>query len=108
MPNVRISIESCCFIDAAKEAIGITNQQRNSDVWFIWKFLEANKEGDAEAFTSILTIAECTHADGNQVQRIQNLFDRLLMSGQYCVLIQPTPFFGEEARNLRWKKTQWR
>src|SRR6185437_3095393 len=99
----RVYIESCCFIDAAKEAIGITDQQRTSDVWFLWKFLEANKAKDAEVFTSVLTIAECTHADGNEDQRVRNLFDRVLMAGQHCALVQPTPFIGEDARNLRWK-----
>jgi hypothetical protein len=99
----RIYVESCCFIDAAKEAVGVANQQRNSDVWFLWKFLEANKAKDAEIFTSVLTIAESTHADGNEDARVRNLFDRVLMSGQHCVLVQPTPFIGEDARNLRWK-----
>ena len=67
------------------------------------KFLEANKAKHVDVFTSVLTIAECTHADGNEDTRVRNLFDRVLMSGQFCSLIQPTPFIAEDARNLRWK-----
>jgi hypothetical protein len=35
--------------------------------------------------------------------RVRDLFTRLLMSGQYVRLIQPTPFVAAEARDLRWK-----
>ena len=75
---------------------------RNADVWFLWKMLEAHKEKDIEVFTSVLTIAECTHADGNSEQKVRELCTRLLMSGQYVTLVQPTPFIGADARDLRW------
>ena len=99
----RLYVESCCFIDAAKESVGILASERKTDVWFLWKLLEAHKDGAIEVFTSVLTIAECTHAEGNDDARVRNLFERLLMSGQYCVLIQPTPFVASDARDLRWK-----
>src|SRR5438105_2837959 len=36
------------------------------------------------------------HADGNMEPRVRDLFTRLLMSGQYVRLIQPTPFVAAE------------
>jgi predicted nucleic acid-binding protein len=65
--------------------------------------LEANKDGEIDVLTSVLTIAECTHAEGNSEPKIRELFTRLLMSGQYVQLIQPTPFIAADARDLRWK-----
>lgn len=99
----RLYVESCCFIDAAKAAVGSVSSQRDSDVWFLWKLLEAHKDKAVEVYTSVLTIAECTHADGKDDSRVRGLFERLLMTGQYCILIQPTPFIGADARDLRWK-----
>ena len=98
----RSYLDSCCFIDLAKQAIGTLPADRASSTWYVWKLLEANKDGEIEVFTSTLTIAECTHADGNIEQRIRDLFIRLLMSGQYTRLVQPTPFIAAAARDLRW------
>ena len=99
----RLYIESCCFIDAAKHTIGLGNKDRSDDVWFLHQLLEAHKDKAIEVFTSVLTIAECTHADGNSDKRIRDIFDRLLTSGQYCILVQPTLFIAMDARDLRWK-----
>ena len=99
----RLYIESCCFIDAAKDTIGRGSKDRTDDVWFLRKLLEAHKDKVIEIFTSVLTIAECTHADGNSEKRVRDMFDRLLTSGQFCVLVQPTPFIAMDARDLRWK-----
>jgi PIN domain len=91
------------ILDAAKQAIGILPNARNSDVWHLWKLLEAHKEGDVVLFSSILSIAECTHAGGNMDDRVQNLFKRLLLSGEHLKLVQPTPYIAADARDLRWK-----
>jgi hypothetical protein len=104
MPDLpHIYVESCCFIDAAKGAIGTANKARDTDVWYLWKLLEAHKDRAVEVFTSVLTIAECTHADGNDDARVRGTFERLLASGQFCALIQPTVFIAIDARDLRWK-----
>jgi hypothetical protein len=99
----RIYLDSCCFIDAAKQAIGILPTERDADVWYIRQVLEAHKDGEIVAFTSVLTITECTHADGNIDARVQGVFSRLLTSGQYVTLVQPTPFIAADGRDLRWK-----
>ena len=99
----RIYLDSCCFIDAAKQATGILPTERDSDAWHIRQILEAHKDQELIAFTSVLTITECTHAEGNIDARVQGLFTRLLSSGQYINLVQPTPFIAIDGRDLRWK-----
>jgi predicted nucleic acid-binding protein len=103
MADDRLYVDSCCFIDLAKESIGTLPQERANHSWYIWKLLEANKDQELEVYTSTLTIAECTHADGNMDQRVRDLFTRLLMSGQYVRLVQPTPFVAADGRDLRWR-----
>ncbi len=99
----RIYLDSCCFIDIAKQSIGILPTARDVDVWYLWKILEAHKDGEIAVFTSMLSIVECTHADGNMTPKVRDLFIRLLMSGQYVTLVQPTPFLAADGRDLRWK-----
>lgn len=101
--KVKVYLDSCCFIDMAKESVGLLPTSRTQDVWYCWKFLEANKDGEIDVLTSILTIAECTHAAGNSESRVRDLFTRVLMSGQYVKLVQPTPFIAADARDLRWQ-----
>ena len=100
----QVYLDSCCFIDMAKEAVGQKlTSQREQDVWHLKQLLQAARDGEIVAYTSVLTIAECTHADGNLSDGVQSIFTRLLTSGQYTVLIQPTPFIAIEARDLRWQ-----
>jgi hypothetical protein len=99
----KIYIDSCCFVDAAKQSIGNLPNLMANEVWYLWKFFEAHKDGDVILYTSILSIAECTHADGNMDERIRSLFTRLLLSGEHVRLVQVTPFIASDARDLRWK-----
>ncbi len=99
----RIYLDSCCFIDIAKQAIGNLDSARARDVWHTRQILEANKEGDLLAYTSVLSIVECTHADAVMDQRVRDLYTRLLTSGQYVALVQPTPFIATDGRDLRWR-----
>lgn len=98
----KVYMDSCCFIDLAKEAIGALLPNRKPDVWFTWKLLQAHKDREIDVITSVLTIAEATHADGNNDANVRDLLTRLLMSGQYLQLVQPTPFIAADARDLRW------
>ena len=99
----RVYIDACCFIDIAKHRIGVdVTEQRAKNVWHVSKFLEAHKEKDAVVFTSVLTITECLHADGNVDEAVKDIFTRLLTSGQFLILVQPTPLLAVEARHLRW------
>src|SRR3984893_5486601 len=99
----RIYLDSCCFIDMAKQEVGVTfNTDRANDVWRLKQLLQAKMDGEISAFTSTLAIAECTSVDGSVTQKVKDIFTRLLMSGQYVVLVQPTPFIMQDGRDLKW------
>ncbi len=104
MPEKRgVYLDSCCFIDMVKEGAGhALETDRAKDVWFLKQLTQACRDGEIEVFTSVLTIAECTHAGDDISQAVKNHFHSLLMSGQYVRLIQPTPFIATDARDLRW------
>lgn len=101
----RVYIDSCCFIDMVKTAVGkVLASGRDEDVWHLKRLFEANRDGEIELFTSTLTIAECTHVgEGELSDEIKSRFNRLLLSGQYVRLTQMTPFIAQDARDLRWE-----
>jgi predicted nucleic acid-binding protein len=102
--NPRLYLDSCCFIDMVKVDIGRTvTNDRQSDVWYLKQITQANRDGEIDVFTSVITIAECTHAgDGYISPQVRTSFQSLLMSGQYVRLVQPTPFIATDARDLKW------
>lgn len=102
--RVRIYIDSTCFIDMVKTHLGkLLETDREKDVWFLKRLFEASRDHELDLFASVLSIAECSHAgDGDISEPAKARFDRLLMSGQYVRLVQPTPFIGQAARDLRW------
>jgi predicted nucleic acid-binding protein len=106
MPDKRgVYLDSCCFIDMVKEAVGQhLENERATDVWFLKQLTQACRDGELDAFTSVLTIAECTSAGDDVSAEVKGRFNDLLMSGQYVKLIQPTPFIASDARDLRWKQ----
>ena len=99
----RIYMDACCFIDMAKQAARILPSGRGNEVWFLRNLLEAAKDKEIQVYTSVLSVVECTHADGNVNAGVRDTFTRLLMSGQYVTLVQPTPFVAADGRDLRWK-----
>lgn len=102
MAKPKLYIETTSFIDMAKEAVGTLPKDRDDDVWFSKKLLEANRDGKIAVYTATLTIAECQHADGITDERVQKIFKAMLTSGQYVSLVQDTVLVAESARNLRW------
>jgi len=101
--KLGIYFDSCCFIDMVKLEVGIVlGEDREKDVWYMKQLLQAARDGEIMVFTSTLAIAECTTADGNVTDQVKDTFTRLLVSGQYVVLVQPTPFIMSDARDLRW------
>ncbi len=106
MPNKpAIYADAACFIDAVKFD---TNTQledlRRKDAWYFKKLLQAHRDREITVYTSTLSIAEATHIGKTPVpQNVQKAFDALLTSGQYCYLIQDTPFICMDARDLRWR-----
>lgn len=105
MPNrIGIYLDACCFIDMVKEAVGqILATDRSNDVWFLKQIAQACRDGELDVYTSVISIAECTHAEGDITPKVKSTFESLLMSGQYVKLVQPTPFIATDARDLRWR-----
>lgn len=102
MTKAKLYMDSTCFIDMAKNAVGTLPKTLDNDVWFCKKLLEAHRDGEIEVFTAILTIAECQHADGFCDDRVQRLFKSILTSGQFVFLVQDTVIIADRARKLRW------
>lgn len=100
----KVYIDSCCFIDMVKTKVGKKLvSERETDVWFLKRLLEANRDGEVQCFTSTFSIAECSHdGEGKVSETVKSEFNRLLMSGQYVRLVQMTPFIAQDARDLRW------
>jgi predicted nucleic acid-binding protein len=99
-----IYIDSVCFIDAAiHSANGKLIDGRLSDVDYLKLILSAAKTGDIKAYSSIITIAECTHAHGKLDDEVKRLFKSILTSGEIIILIQPDILIAERARDLKWE-----
>jgi predicted nucleic acid-binding protein len=96
-------IDTPCFIDMAKHGRKTSPAEREDDIWYLKQILLASSRGYIKAYTAILTIAECQHADGIVDAKVQRLFKNLLTSGQYFSLVQDTILVGERARDLRWQ-----
>ena len=103
----KIYIETTCFVEMAKHAIGTGNPSRDTDIWHLKMLLQAAKDGKLEVYTATLTVAECQHAEepsttGMPANEVKTLFKNFLTSWQYLTLIQDTILVAEQARNLRW------
>ena len=100
-----IYADSSCFIDVVKfDTSAKLSNERHQEVWHFKKLLQAHRDREITVYTSTLTIAEATHIGETPVPIIiQRAFDALLTSGQYCFLVQDTPFISMDVRNLRWK-----
>lgn len=86
----------------AKHAVGVLPKDRDTDVWFCKKLLEAHRDGKIEILTGLLTVAECQHAQGICDEKVQGLFHSILTSGQFVHLVQDTIDIAMRARDLRW------
>lgn len=101
-----IYFDACCFIDAVKQEVGALPTERDADVWHLKKLLQAHYEGDVRVMTSTLSLAECVAIESGQdhvPENVQDVFRRLLMSGQYVVLAPQTPRTGRLVQELRWQ-----
>jgi predicted nucleic acid-binding protein len=102
----KVYIDSCGFIDAVKQSVGVLPSDRDADVWHIKKLMGAHRNGEILVLTSYLTLAECVAIEVGQPivpEDIKEQFRRLLNSGQYVELLHQTPRTGQIAQNLRWK-----
>lgn len=102
----KIYLDAAPLIDLAKERVGVkpSNNLRQNDVWYMMQFLKAAMDGKVELFTSIITIAECTHVeDQKKLEAAKPVYMGLLASGKSGIrLVQPTLAIAEKARDLRW------
>lgn len=107
-----VYIDTCCFIDGAK--LDLRNEkvrlalpaQELKDAENVRRILTAAKDSAIRAFTSGLTIAECTSIEKGQSkpsEEAKALFRALLLSNKVVSLVQPDIFLCEKARDLRWE-----
>lgn len=113
MPEVySVYIDSCCFIDLAKQAKGISlTQEKSDDAWHSWKLIQAARDGKIKLWTSAFTQVECVGVKENDGANapmifdteVRRLFDSILASGRSGVIpVQPTYFITKAARDLYW------
>jgi hypothetical protein len=96
-------MDSCCFIDLAEAKLSQSDSKIADNIWYSEQLLRASKAGEIQVCTSIITIAECLHADGSHDPEVRDLFLRLLGSGTGVVQhIDCELFVVERARDLRW------
>ena len=109
----RIYIESCPIIDMAKHRAKTLNyadpnrqKERENNVWFCTKLLEAARNGHVEIYSCSLTISECTQVEEGiprPSDDIMEFFNMLLCSGTSGItMVQPTQTILTAARNLKW------
>ena len=106
MPAPKLYMDSCCFIDVAKEKFGVGGEHRENEVWYIRRLLRAALDKKIVILTSTFTLAECLALGEKQTnvpEDVQNLFKRVLASGEVVLLAEASYFVMERARNLRWK-----
>lgn len=105
MSKPRIYLDSCCFIDVVKKEVGVLPSDRENDVWFIKKILQAHREGHLVAHTSLVAVGECLAVEKGQAtvsDEVQDHYRALLTSGQYVQLINPTPSSARLIQRFRW------
>ena len=81
-----VVVNTCGFIDAVKQLVGVLPSDRDADVWHIKKLMEAHRNGKISVLTSYLTLAECVAIETGQEtvpEDAKEQFRRLLNSGQY-------------------------
>jgi hypothetical protein len=100
----RIYFDACCFIELAKGKFGKSLHNDGAYIWYLEALLRASKAKKIEVCTSIMSVVECTAADGDITAEVQSLFIGLLTSGKSGVLLlQSDIWVAERARDLRWK-----
>lgn len=99
-----IYLDSCCFIELAKAEKSATLAFGGAYLWPIRTLLRAGRDGHIKVYTSLVTLAECYHADGCKDEEVQRLFRAVLSSGRNGITPFQADFFVmERARDLQWK-----
>ena len=101
----QIYLDSCCFIDYVKQEVGALPTDRERDAWFIKQLLLAHRSGLIVVNTSLVAVGECLSIEKGQAivpEEAKDLFRRLMTSGQYVRLINPTPKTPRLMQDFRW------
>ena len=101
----KIYVDSGPLIDLVKQKVGASpRKEREKDVLYLDRLIQAAQEDEIQMFTSVITIAECTHLeDQKKLEAAKPFFLGLLASGKAGFrLVQPTLVIAERARDLRW------
>lgn len=109
---LKIYLDSCCFIDLAKQTKGIPLTPEKSDgAWFSARLLEAARDGKIKIYTSGFTQVECIGVKEKDEANspmifdadVRRLFESILSSGKSGVLpVEPGYFITKAARDLYW------
>jgi predicted nucleic acid-binding protein len=101
----RLYIDSTPLIDLVKVKVGIKPEsEAERAVFYVQRAVEAAVAKDVEIYTSVLSVAECTHVgDPAKLEAAKPFFLGLLASGKSGIrLIQTTLSIVERSRDLRW------
>jgi hypothetical protein len=108
----RLYVDACVFIEAVKHRRGIPlsgdkqeQEIREKDCWFFRRLCDASRSGAIQLVTSMLSVAECVHADepDGPSKETRDLFVEFLTSGSVIHLVEPDLFVAERARDLYWQ-----
>lgn len=107
----RIYTDACCFIEAVKYRRSLplsvpahSLADRELDCWFFKRLCDASRDGAVTLVTSMLSIAECTHADepSGPSQATKDVLIEFLTSGTVVELVEADIFVMERSRDLLW------
>lgn len=102
-------LDTCCFIDLVAHGAGVnTGEQTEEDIWFTNRLLLASRNKDVQVYTSLLTLAECTHIRDEHGIRIvtddvKDHIEALLSPESGVIPIEPSIFVIDKARELAWQ-----
>jgi predicted nucleic acid-binding protein len=107
MNKPGVYLDSCCFIDMVAFEINKHNKDREDDIWFYRKLVEASKDDKIQIYTSYLTLSECLCVNVNDESILNDdtkkLINSLLLSGKSGIMpISPSLSIIKLSRALRW------
>jgi len=84
MPTSKLYIDSCCLIEHVRGDLGQPlSDPRANEVDFIRRVLSAGRDENIEVFTSLFSVTEVLHANGDPVdETLKRRLERLIMSGR--------------------------
>jgi len=108
----RIYADANMIIELGKKGRGWHTLNRADEIWFFEQILRASGDEVLEAYTSSISLSECTHikdnSDPNNLKTVydkdvQEFFRNLLCSGTLIKIVQDSVFVAEAGRDLLWK-----